>query len=727
MGNPRGRDAALEDPTGGVGGSCRGTPRHARHRGQLLSNRGDPGDGSGGVGAARVGAVRAPGAAVRPEQPGMPGVPPGPAPAPAALRTGGVAGEGSPGNSPGKARRGAAGDPPPPDPARRLPPCPSRSRRVPGSTGVRGPGADSPAVRTPRRRSGPAPRAGAAAPRAARRARSRRRRRRGRWAGSTGRASPGLPAPGPPRRGGCTAPGTPASPPAPLHPRFGSRLSRGTPSWGDAGRTPPGASGTPQTRSSGRPQPAEPPGSPGPRVGTALAGAARSRALLSRLSPQPGAAPAPYRPREGGFAPGSPPSATERDPLPPAASRRHRHRLLGETRAAAGSEAGGALRVPVRPPALPRAALPGARWAARGPAPGPAQDHGERPPLPGSGAPGWGRSQQAAGTGGRPYGTPYGTPGAGDVGPRAVPLPRCRQGRRWPPAPHPPFSLESPCADALPLPGEDKRFTRRLACVSAPLAQHNLTAAAPSAARLEPGPVRCRQHGAAGEEVGTHRVGQRPSGNGRREIGVPTAGAAAGAEPQAVLGNHWLPPGPERIHVSLLGWRSPSLPSSSTTGSPAFPHHGEPKNSRLQCSTALCRPFPTAAAARLAKISQHQLLPATTALHRAGIEPAGGPRNRRGVWAPPHRDHSKHQPGLWMGARIPPRTTAPPNSGVPRGGECGLGSPGSGYPPPPALPPSVREAAAASPSGINIYGRLKIAAALCFPLTCRVSGVWGSC
>lgn len=60
---------------------------------------------------------------------------------------------------------------------------------------------------SPRRRSGPAPRAGAAAPRAARRPRSRRR-RRGRWAGSSARASPGLPAPDPPRRGGRAAPST---------------------------------------------------------------------------------------------------------------------------------------------------------------------------------------------------------------------------------------------------------------------------------------------------------------------------------------------------------------------------------------------------------------------------------------------------------------------------------------------------------------------------------------
>lgn len=151
-------------PRGGVKGLRlrHSGPRTAR--GQLLPNRGDPGDGSGGVGA-----LRAPGAAVRPEQLGMPGVPPGPAPAPAALGTGGVAGEGSPGNSPGEARRGAAGDPPPPrDPARRLPPCPSRSRRVPGSTWVRGPGADSPAVRTPRRRSGPrAPGRSGRAPRSA--------------------------------------------------------------------------------------------------------------------------------------------------------------------------------------------------------------------------------------------------------------------------------------------------------------------------------------------------------------------------------------------------------------------------------------------------------------------------------------------------------------------------------------------------------------------------------
>lgn len=237
----------------------------------------------------------------------------------------------------------------------------------------------------------------------------------------------------------------------------------------------------------------------------------------------------------------------------------------------------------------------------------------------------------------------------------------------------------SPCADALPLPGEDKRFTRRLACVSAPLAQHNLTAAAPSAARLEPGPVRCHQRGAAGEEVGTHRVGQRPSGNGTRETGVPTAGAAAGAEPQAVLGNHWLPPGPEHIHVSLLGWRSPSLPSSSTTGSPAFPHHGEPKNSRLQCSTALCRPFPTAAAARLAKISQHQLLPATTALHRAGR----GAEKQKGSVGP--TTQGLLQASAWAvdGGPNPPR--GPPHlqtPGFPVGVNAGWGAQGVGTPPP---------------------------------------------
>lgn len=69
--------------------------------------------------------------------------------------------------------------------------------------------------------------------------------------GAGGRASPagpprGSPPPARPAGGSCTAPGTPASPPAPLHARFGSRLSRGTPSWGDTGRTPPGASGTPK-------------------------------------------------------------------------------------------------------------------------------------------------------------------------------------------------------------------------------------------------------------------------------------------------------------------------------------------------------------------------------------------------------------------------------------------------------------------------------------------------
>lgn len=194
---------------------------------------------------------------------------------------------------------------------------------------------------------GPAPRAGAAAPRAARRARSRRRRRRGRWAGFTGRASPGLPAPGPPRRGGLHGSWhprlAPGSSPRPVRVEAEPRDSF----LGGHGENPAGSVRDPQARGSGRPQATEIPGSPGPRVGMALAGAARSRALPSRLSPQPGAAPAPHRP---GISPGFSPSATERDALLPAASRRHRHRLLGETRAAAGGEAGGALRVPVRVP-----------------------------------------------------------------------------------------------------------------------------------------------------------------------------------------------------------------------------------------------------------------------------------------------------------------------------------------------------------------------------------------
>ena len=206
-------------------------------------------------------------------------------------------------------------------------------------------------------------------------------------------------------------------------------------------------------------------------------------------------------------------------------------------------------------------------------------------------------------------------------------------------------------------------------------------------------------------------------------MGSPPLGLRLEQSPRLCWGTTGCPQGLSAFMSPCLAGGAPASPAATPPGLQPSPITESTKTRGCSAAQPCADPFPL--------LQRHGWLKSASTSSslppRLYTEPAGGPRNRRGVWAPPHRDCSKHQPGLWMGARIPPRTTAPPNSGVPRGGECGLGSPGSGYPPPPALPPSVREAAAASPSGINIYGRLKIAAALCFPLTCRVSGVWGSC
>lgn len=66
-----------------------------------------------------------------------------------------------------------------------------------------------------------------------------------------------------------------------------------------------------------------------------------------------------------------------------------------------------------------------------------------------------------------------------------------------------------------------------------------------------------------------------------------------------------------------------------------------------------------------------------------------------------------------------------PHTTVPGFPESGWGAQGSGFPPRACA--SSERLPAASLRGINIYGRLKIAVALCFPLTCGVSGVRGSC
>lgn len=184
---------------------------------------------------------------------------------------------------------------------------------------------------------------------------------------------------------------------------------------------------------------------------------------------------------------------------------------------------------------------------------------------------------------------------------------------------------------------------------------------------------------------------------------------------------------------------SGSSPRAAPHGAPTW-RTRHPPAQNLQCSTTHADPSHR----RMAKNSWHRLLAATTELNITGIDRAAGPaagrageagpgtergwerarpRNPHGNSPPEHGGNAGAAAGERMGPD-PPRELPAPSAGVPWAGERGVGSPGSG-PGPPRAPPAA--AAAASRRGMNIYGRLKIAAALCFPLTCGASGVRGSC
>ncbi|XP_071433786.1 basic proline-rich protein-like [Pithys albifrons albifrons] len=274
-------------------------------------------------------------------------------------RPGGVAGEGSPGTSPGEAPLGAA-----------LPPPVPTASRPAGGPGADSPACAAPAAERPRApgRSGRAPRS-AAGPEPAAAA--------GPVGGILRPGLPGAPAPGPPRRGGRTG------------------LSTSSPA--------PGAFTAPRTAGEARPRALTPGG----------AGNTPADPVRSCRDPEPGTAgvrdgrDAPRIPPRGA-APAAPQNlppppqllgGSRNPPLPPrwghgAPRARHRHRLLGETRPAAaapeGAGAGGARAGPQHNPGLPEPGVAGLGRGSRSRSPGapaaPAQDHGERPPLPGPGA-----------------------------------------------------------------------------------------------------------------------------------------------------------------------------------------------------------------------------------------------------------------------------------------------------------------------------------------------------
>lgn len=210
-------------------------------------------------------------------------------------------------------------------------------------------------------------------------------------------------------------------------------------------------------------------------------------------------------------------------------------------------------------------------------------------------------------------------------------------------------------------------------------------------------------------------------------MGSPPLGLRLEQSPRLCWGTTGCPQGLSAFMSPCLAGGAPASPAATPPGLQPSPITESPKTRGCSAAQPCADPFPL--------LQRHGWLKSASTSSslppRLYTEPASsrqGGRETEGECGPHHTGTAPSiSLGCGWGPESPPRTTTPPNTGVPRGGECGLGSPGSGYPPPPALPPSVREAAAASPSGINIYGRLKIAAALCFPLTCRVSGVWGSC
>lgn len=149
----------------------------------------------------------------------------------------------------------------------------------------------------------------------------------------------------------------------------------------------------------------------------------------------------------------------------------------------------------------------------------------------------------------------------------------------------------------------------------------------------------------------------------------------------------------------------------------------------------------------MAKNSQRWLLAAITALNIAGIDRAAGPAAResgRGARPPSTGGgQERARPGNPYGngpaecggiagpgaaglgcrwGRFPPWEPPAPGAGVPWAGEAGLGEPRERVSPPPRTRTGSERLPAASPSGINIYGRLKIAVALCFPSRAESAG-----
>ncbi|XP_064030320.1 collagen alpha-1(III) chain-like [Pogoniulus pusillus] len=532
----------------------------------------------GGSGRLPGSPSRAPGPAMQPEMPGD--TPPAP------LGSGGVAGEGSPGASPGEAQLGAAGD----LPLRCLPPCPFPSPVSRGGGGggrEGGPGEDSPAVSSPAAaerprapgRSGRAPRSAAGPEPAA--------------AGPVGGIlRPGLPGAPRPR----TAP--PGGPDSAEHPRPSTRSFSSSPPRPAGEILPPvlspGASISrrdPRPAACALPAPESSPEHPrtsGPASPPVLCTPRLypRRLPLSRTLPAPPQTPGRAGPphtlrRDRGL-------HTHRQPPPGTGIVSSGKPELGRGGRRAGGARSGS---PAQPQAaqdrgsLDRAGAPCCTGSRRPGTPeGPAQDHGERPPLPGPGASGVSelaetppppppppppprccsghhRGCSSAITEGRPNGTP---------GCRAKvgPSPRWSSGRQRP-GPGSPGGRESPALGGriVPLLGEDQAVSRLLAWISAPLEQNlpGETRPGRAGARCPPGTL----HAPGGRRPGSSR------GRAGGAAGAGTGSTLQGAAASEGIGGLAHTRGQDaRLHLAwrLRGTRlgEPSVPSvpSSAVNSP---------------------------------------------------------------------------------------------------------------------------------------------------------------